>query len=124
MIDLSKLTNEELIQLRSDVSHYISNINLKEPDFFLNESSIKVESTSTVNPDTLTPTLEIKISVNMENMQHFRVLWEQYYKKEYEFYDNTRALPPEKRTTLDIRNAIETSLHKYLDEIYPVVHYI
>lgn len=57
-------------------------------------------------------------------MQHFRVLWEQYYKKEYEFYDNTRALPPEKRTTLDIRNAIEQSLHKYLDEIYPVVHYI
>lgn len=124
MIDLSKLTNEELLQLRWDVSEYISNIKLKEPDFRLNESSIKVESTSSVNPETLTPTLEIKISVNKENMQHFRVLWEQYYKKEYDFYGNKNALPPEKRTTLDIRNAIEQSLHKHLDEIYPVVHYI
>jgi hypothetical protein len=121
-IDLSQLSDEELLELQTNVRGYIHNKRIPEPDFYLN-NSIQIESTSYVNPNTLVPTLEFKISVNKEDIEHYRVLWENYYKKEQQFFRYHHSLPPDKQTTLDIKHAIGSKLIEYLDGVFPTVHY-
>jgi hypothetical protein len=118
MIDLSQLTNEELLQHKKDVDSYIRNKKIVEPDFYLHKS-IEIENKSYVNSETLIPTLEIKISVNKEDMEHFRILWEQYYKEQKEFYRYHKYLPPECQTTIDIKHQITRKFIDYLDNLFP-----
>jgi hypothetical protein len=122
MIDFTKLTDEELLQHRNDINDYIQNIKIKEPNFHLHKS-IQIEHTSCVNSDTLIPNLEFKISVNKEDVEHFRHLWEEYYNKQNQFYRYHRSLPPEKQVTVDIKHEIERQFVDYLDSLFPVVHY-
>jgi hypothetical protein len=122
MIDFTKLNDEELLQLQNDVNDYVVNKRIEEPNFNLH-NSIQVEERSYVNSDTLIPTLEFKILVNKEDLQDFRVLWEDYYNKQKQFYKHHRGLPPEKLVTVDIKNAIERKFTDYLDTIFPVIHY-
>ena len=122
MIDFTKLNDEELLQLQKSVDDYIVNKRFEEPNFHLH-NSIQVEETSYVNPDTLIPTLEFKISVNKEDLQDFRTLWENYYNKQQQFYRYHRSLPPEKQVTVDIKHAIERKFGDYVDTVFPVVHY-
>jgi hypothetical protein len=122
MIDFTKLNDEELLELQKDVNDYVVNKRIEEPDFNLH-NSIQVKETSYVNPDTLIPTLEFKISANKEDLQDFRVLWEDYYNKQNQFFKYHRSLPPEKQVTLDIKHAIERKFSDYLDTVFPVVHY-
>jgi hypothetical protein len=122
MIDFTKLTDEELFEHKEDVDNYIRSIKIKEPDFHLYKS-IQIEDTSYVNPDTLIPTLEFKISVNKEDIQHFRTLWGEYYNKQNQFFRYHRSLSPEKQVTLDIKHQIERQFADYLDSLFPVVHY-
>jgi hypothetical protein len=122
MIDFTKLNDEELLQLQKSVDDYILNKRFEEPDFNLH-NSIQVEERSYVNSDTLIPTLEFKISVNKEDLQDFRTLWENYYNKQQQFYRYHRSLPPEKQVTVDIKHAIERKFGDYVDTVFPVVHY-
>jgi len=80
MIDFTKLNDEELLELQKDVNDYVSDKKIPEPDFYLH-NSIQVQDSSYVNPYTLIPTLEFKISANKEDLQDFRTLWESYYNK-------------------------------------------
>lgn len=121
MIDLTQLTDEELLQLDKDLRSYIIHKKIPEPDFNLHKS-IQIEDSSTVNPNTLIPTLEFKISVNKEDLQDFRVLWEDYYNKQKQFYKYHQGLPPEKQVTVDIKNAIQIAFMNYLDKVFPVIH--
>ena len=121
MIDLTQLTDEELLQLYDDVKSYVIHKKIPEPDFNLHKS-IQIEDSSTVNPNTLIPTLEFKISVNKESLQDFRVLWEAYYNKQKQFYKYHQGLPPEKQVTVDIKGAIQIAFMNYLDKVFPVVH--
>ena len=121
MIDLTKLTDEELLQLDNYIKLYIINKKIPEPDFNLHKS-IQIEDSSTVNPNTLIPTLEFKISVNKEDLQDFRVLWEDYYNKQKQFYKYHNYLPPEKQVTVDIKNTIQIAFSDYLDKVFPVIH--
>lgn len=123
MIDLTKLTDEELFQLDNDIRCYIINKKIPEPDFNLYKS-IQIEDNSNVNPNTLIPTLDFKISVNKEDLQDFRVLWEDYYNKKKQFYKYHNSIPPEKQVTVDIKNAIQRAFMDYLDKVFPVVHYV
>jgi len=122
MIDFTKLNDEELLQLQKDVNDYVSDKRIEEPNFHLH-NSIQVQDSSYVNPDTLIPTLEFKISVNKENLQDFRTLWENYYNKKRQFFGYHRSLPPEKQVTVDIKHAIERKFTDYLDTVFPVIHY-
>jgi hypothetical protein len=122
MIDFTKLNDEELLQLQKSVDDYVVNKKIPEPDFYLH-NSIQVQDSSYVNPDTLIPTLEFKISVNKEDLQDFRTLWEDYYNKRKQFYRYHRGIPPEKQVTVDIKHAIERKFGDYLDTVFPVVHY-
>lgn len=117
MIDFSKLTDEELLQHQKDVNDYINNKKIVEPDFYLYKS-IEIENKSYVNPNTLIPTLEFKISVNKEDMQHFRTLWEEFYQKQNTFFGYHYSLPPKDQVTLEIRKAIEQKFGDYLDKLY------
>ena len=121
MIDFTKLNDEELLQLQKDVNDYVSDKKIPEPNFHLH-NSIQVQDSSYVNPDTLIPTLEFKISVNKEDLQDFRVLWEDYYNKQNQFFKYHRSLPPEKQVTVDIKHAIERKFTDYLDTVFPVIH--
>jgi hypothetical protein len=120
--DLSKLSDEELLELDTNVRDYIHNKRIPEPDFNLHKS-IQIEDSSTVNPNTLIPTLEFKISVNKEDLQDFRVLWEDYYNKQKQFYKYHQVLPPEKQVTVDIKNAIQIAFMNHLDKVFPSIHY-
>jgi hypothetical protein len=120
MIDFTKLNDEELLQLKKNVNDYISDKKIPEPDFNLH-NSIQVEDSSYVNPDTLIPTLEFKISVNMEDILDFRTLWENYYNKQKQFFGYYYSLP-EERVTADIKQAIERKFTDYLDTVFPVIH--
>jgi hypothetical protein len=121
-IDFTKLNDEELLQLQKSVNDYVSGRKIPEPNFHLH-NSIQVEETSYVNPDTLIPTLEFKISVNKEDLQDFKTLWENYYNKEKQLFGYHRVLPPEKKVNLDIKHAIERKFTDYLDTVFPTVHY-
>ena len=123
MTDFTKLTDEELLQLYDDVRSYVIHKKLPEPDFNLYKS-IQIEDNSNVNPNTLIPTLDFKISVNKEDLQDFRVLWENFYNKQQQFYKYHKSLPPEKQVTVDIKHAIERAFSDYLDKVFPVVHYV
>lgn len=123
MIDFTKLNDEDLLQLQNDVKDYILNKRIEEPNFHLH-NSIQVKDTSYVNPDTLIPTLEFKISVNKEDLQDFRTLWEDYYNKQKQFYRYHHGLPPEKQVTVDIKHAIERKFTDYLDTVFHSVHYV
>jgi hypothetical protein len=122
MIDFTKLNVEELLQLQKSVNDYVSGRKIPEPDFNLH-NSIQVEERSYVNLDTFIPTLEFKISVNKEDLQDFKTLWENYYNKEKRLFGYHRVLPPEKKVNLDIKHAIERKFIHHLDTIFPVVHY-
>ena len=122
MIDFTKLNDEELLKLQNDVNDYVVKKRIEEPDFNLH-NSIQVKETSYVNSDTLIPTLEFKISVNKEDLQDFRVLWEDYYNKQEQFFKYRSLLPPEKQVTLDIKHAIERKFIDHLDIVFPVIHY-
>jgi hypothetical protein len=119
MIDFTKLTDEELLQHRNDINNYIRSIKIKEPHFHLHKS-IQIEHHSYVNSDTLTPNLEFKISVNKEDIKHFRLLWEEYYNKQNQFYRYEHTLPPEQQVTVDIKNDIKRNFGDYLDSVFPV----
>ena len=122
MIDFTKLNDEELLQLQRNVNDYVSDKKIPEPDFNLH-NSIQVQDSSYVNPDTLIPTLEFKISVNMEDILDFRTLWENYYNKQRQFFGYHYSLPPEERVTIDIKHAIQRKFIDYVDTIFPVIHY-
>lgn len=121
--DLSKLSDEELLELQNNVRDYIHNKIIPEPDFHL-YNSIQIKESSYVNPNTLVPTHEFKISVNKEDIHHYKVLWENYYKKEQKFFRYHRSLPPEKQATLDVKHAIERKFIDYLDSVFPTIHYM
>lgn len=123
MTDFTKLTDEELLQLYDNIRSYVIHKKIPEPDFNLYKS-IQFEHNSNVNPNTLIPTLDFKISVNKEDLQDFRVLWEDFYNKQQQFYKYHNSLPPEKQVTVDIKNAIQRAFIDYLDKVFPVVHYI
>jgi hypothetical protein len=122
MTDFTKLTDEELLQLYDNIRSYVIHKKIPEPDFNLYKS-IQFEHNSNVNPNTLIPTLDFKISVNKEDLQDFRVLWEDFYNKQQQFYKYRNSLPPEKQVTVDIKNAIQRAFIDYLDKVFPVVHY-
>lgn len=122
MIDFDSLSDEEVLQLRKDVTSYIHNKRIPEPDFYLHES-IQVEEFSYINPETLIPTMEIKIMINKEDIQRFRQEWEPFYQKEKDFYRNHRGMSPDKEVTLKIKHQIEECLRQHLDKNYPTVHY-
>lgn len=121
MIDLTQLTDEELLQLYDDVKSYVISKKIPEPDFNIHQS-IQIEDTTTVNPETLISSLEFKISVNKKDLQDFRVLWEAYYNKKAQFYKYHKGIPPEKQVTVDIKGAIQIAFKNYLDKVFPVVH--
>ena len=121
MIDFTKLNDEELLQLQKNVNDYVSDKKIQEPDFNLH-NSIQIQDSSYVNPYTLIPTLEFKISVNKEDLQDFRTLWENYYNKQRQFFGYHYSLPPEKRVTIDIKHAIQRKFIDYVDTIFPVIH--
>jgi hypothetical protein len=122
MIDLTTLTDEQLLELEDNIRDFIRSKKIVEPDFHL-YNSVQIQHTETVSQDTLIPYFEFKITANKEDIHHYRMLWESYYKKQKEFYKYHLSLPPEKQVTIEIKNVLQEKFRMYLDELFPTVHY-